>query len=420
MKKYIQIFTLVIVLIFSLKFFQNTPFETLFFQIQAIFLGFILIFLVLYMGSYLFNKEHPNAVVWYFLILIMIIPLYSAYRASMEFGQPFVYGFLSERGWLIIGVGVWLYAVLIKEKMTIATVESTFVIMAWASLLFFSVFILIFDPNQLQGGAYGESKMISATQDRGLRFKFQLYFITFGSIYYFVKYTINRNPKDIVLLLAFLAYVIFVVQGRTYMIFLGTTFLLYFWFNFSIDRLIPVVIKLIFLIFLSALFMQALMPDYIDRMSHLFVQMFEVLKGRESLDASANSRIFQSEIVYKYFERNPLSIFLGTGSISNQWHNGYNSIFGRFYPSDIGLLGGLFVYGIIGMIFLCLIPMIVTIRTIRLLSEENNVFIITLKYLLIYMLLKFVQGSFYFGVTGYIIPLFILLAYIKLREGVEY
>lgn len=415
MKKYTQILTLVFVFIFALKFFQSTPFEVLFFQLQAVFLGFILIFLAFYIGASLFNKERPNNVVWYFLILILAIPFYSAYRSSAEFGQPFIYGFLSERGWLIIGVGVWLYNVLIKRKMTLTTVESTFVIMAWASLLFFSVFILTFDSNQLQGG-YGGSKMVSATQDRGLRFKFQLYFITFGSIYYFVKYATYRNPKDIIFLLAFLSYVIFVVQGRTHMIFLGATFLLYLWLNFSLDKLIPVFIKLGFFVFLSAVFMQTLMPDYIDRMSYLFAQMFEVLQGKESLDSSANARIFQSEIVYNYFNTNPISIIFGTGSISNQWRNGYDSIFGYFFPSDIGLLGGLFVYGIVGMIFIFIIPMTITIKTIRILPVESNAFIVTLKYLLVYTILKFVQGSFYFGVTAYIIPLFILLAYIELRE----
>lgn len=416
MKKFVQTLSLIVVFIFSLKFFQSTPFEAQFFQFQAVFLGLILVFLMFYIAASLFNKgRHPNAIVWYFLILIAVIPFLSAYRASAEFGQPFIYGFLSERGWLIVGVGVWFYNVIIKEKITISTVESAFVIMAWASLLFFSLFILSYDPSQLQG-SYSESKMVHATQDRGLRFTFQLYFITFGSIYYLVKYTTYRRPKDVVLLLAFLAYVMFVVQGRTYMIFLGTTFLLYFWFNFPLDKLIPVAIKLMLFVFISVLFMQALMPDYVDRMSYLFVQMFEVLQGKESLDVSANSRIFQSEVVYNHFERSPLSIFLGSGNVSNQWNNGYDSMFGHFYPSDIGLLGGLFVYGVVGAIFICLIPMVLTIRIIRFLSEENNVFIVTLKYLLIYTVIKFIQGSFYFSVAGYVIPLFILLAYIEIRE----
>ncbi len=403
------------VFIFAFKFFQSTPLEVQFFRLQAVFLGLIFVFLALYIAASLFNKRRLNTIVWYFLVLIAVIPFYSAYRASVEFGQPFVYGFLSERGWLIVGVGIWFYNILIKEKITLDTVESSFVIMAWASLLFFSLFILTYDPNQLQG-AYSESKMVNVTQDRGLRFKFQLYFITFGSIYYLVKYAVHRNFKDVILLLAFLAYVIFVVQGRTYMIFLGITFLLYFWFNFPLDKLIPVMIKLMFFVFLSVLLMLALMPDYVERMSYLFVQMFDVLQGKESLDTSANARIFQSEIVYSYFERNPLSIFLGTGSISNQWNHGYESIFGYFYPSDIGLLGGVFVYGMIGMVFIFLIPMIICIKTIRLLPEENKVFIIALKYLLIYTVIKSIQGSFYFGVTGYTIPLFILLAYIALRE----
>jgi len=413
-----QILLLVVVFIFALKFFQSTPFEILFFQLQAVFLGLILIFLVLYVSASLLNKERPNTVVGYFLILIAVIPLYSAYRASVAFGQPFIYGFLSERGWLLIGVGVWFYNVLITKKMTLATVESAFLFMAWGSLMFFSVFVLTYDPSQLQG-ADGGSGMVRMSQDRGLRFKFQLFFITFGSIYYFIKYAVYRDPKDIVLLFVFLAYVLFVVQGRTYMIFLAVTFLFYYWRSYPVGELIPVVLKLAYFIFVSILLMYVFMQDYIDRMSYLFLQMFEVLQGEKSQDMSANARIFQSEIVYDYFDGHPLSLWLGTGGVSKQWNDGYNAIFGYFYPSDIGMLGGVFVYGVIGTFFICLIPIIVIIKTVRKVSTKQDVFILAIKYLLVYYVFMFVQGSFYFSVTGYIIPLFILLAYIKLKEKSE-
>ena len=197
---------------------------------------------------------------------------------------------------------------------------------------------------------------------------------------------------------------------------LAATFLLYYSFNYSLSRFVLTTIKLLLFLFFALIAIQILMPDYLERMGNLFAQMFTVFKGEESQDVSANARISASLIVVNYFEAHSLSIWLGTGSVSNQWNDGYSSIFGYFYPSDIGILGGLFVYGIAGLVFLFLIPLFITSQTLRMVSGKGDVFIMSLKYLLVLELLKSIQGSFYFVPIAYIIPLFILMAYFKLQE----
>lgn len=221
---------------------------------------------------------------------------------------------------------------------------------------------------------------------------------------------------DLIFLFLFLGYIAFVIQGRTYMMTLAATFLLYFWFNYSLSRFALIMINLIIFLPMTLMVIQTIMPDYIERMGDLFAQMFIVLtSGEESRDASANARIWASLIVFEYFDAHPLSILLGTGSISHQWNDGYESIFGYFHPSDIGLLGGLFVYGIIGFVFLWIVPFIILVKTIRKVIDKQDVFIVTLKYLLIFVLVGSIQGSFYFSYVGYSIPLFILLAYLKIQ-----
>ncbi|MDD5322163.1 MAG: hypothetical protein PHD43_16440 [Methylococcales bacterium] len=414
-KKNVQLITLAIVSIFTLKFFQSTPFETLFFQLQAGFLGLILFFLTGYTTTFLINRNRFNKVVLYYLLLIAILPFYSAYRAGIEFGQPFIYGFLSERGWLLLGVGIWFYYQLSTKRMTFATIESAFVFMAWASLIVFSFIILTYDPNQLES-AEEASKLAEMTEDRGLRFKFQTFFITFGAIYYFIKSSIENSPKDFVFLFLFLGYILFIVQGRTYMMALAATFLLYYWFNYSLGRFTLTAIKLALFLFFALIAIQILLPDYLERMSYLFAEMFRVLTGEESQEYSANARLNASQSVLNYFEAHPLSIWLGTGSVSNQWNDGYKSIFGYFYPSDIGVLGGLFVYGIVGSVFVFLIPLVILIQTLRKVSVKGDIFIISLKYLLVIALVTSIQGSLYFAANMYIITLFVLLAYFKLQE----
>lgn len=197
---------------------------------------------------------------------------------------------------------------------------------------------------------------------------------------------------------------------------LAATFLLYFWFNYSLSRFALTMIKLIIFLLMTLIVIQTIMPDYLERMGDLFMQMFTVLTGEESHDMSANARIWQSLIVLDYFDAHPLSVLLGTGSVSNQWNDGYELIFGYFHPSDIGLLGGLFVYGIIGFVFLWLVPFIISVKTIKKVVDKQDILIVTLKYLLIFLLVSSIQGSLYFSYVGYSIPLFILLAYLKLQE----
>jgi hypothetical protein len=130
--------------------------------------------------------------------------------------------------------------------------------------------------------------------------------------------------------------------------------------------------------------------------------MFTVLTGHMSEDNSANARIFQTIIIITHFLKNPMSIIIGTGSVSNHWNNGYDSIFGYFYPSDTGFLGGLFIYGIIGSVFIVLIPFIISFKTIIKIPNQNSAFIVTIKYMLIFSLISSIHGSFYFNIMTYI------------------
>ncbi len=409
-KRSSQIGLLILILIFTKKFFKSTPFETLFFQIQAGFLGLILIFLFFYIANILVEKKSIKKEVFYFLMLILFMPLYSAYRSHSEFGQPYIYGILSQRSWLLLGVGIWFYYVISIKKVAISTIEYSFLLMAWASLIIFSLFALTFDPSQLTG----EENFAHMTPDRGLRFKFQTFFITFGAIYYFVKYNVDKKKSDLLALLLFLTYVVFIIQGRTYMIFLASLFLVYYYLN---NRLSVFAVKIInvLLFFVSVIvIIQIIYPEYIEVMSNLFMQMFIVLGGEESNSASSNARLWTSAIIFDYFDAHPSSLWFGTGKISNQWNDGYERLFGYFYPSDVGILGGLFLHGFFGMVFLMIIPLILTIKEIKKAKVVDNSFIITIKYLLMLSILRLPQGGLYFG--GSMMLYFILYSYNRLER----
>jgi hypothetical protein len=151
----------------------------------------------------------------------------------------------------------------------------------------------------------------------------------------------------------------------------------------------------------------------------LFAQMFTVLTGEMSNDNSSNARIWTSLTVLNYFEHNDLSIYFGTGRLSHQWNNGYERLFGYFYPEDIGLLGGLFLYGILGLFLLIIIPYFWIIREIRATRNENDIFILTIKYMLVLSIIRLLQGGLYFGPDIWIVLFFILYAY-NYKKGINY
>ncbi len=407
-----QIIVLVLALVFTTKFFQSTPLEVIFFQLHAGFLGLVLLFLIAYILSLVTKRKTINKTVFYFIMLIFFMPIYSAYRSNVEFGQPFFYGLASQRGWLMLGAGVWFYYIIISKKISLSTIEHSFLIMSLASLIVFSFFYLTFDPSQLTG----EESFARMTEDRGLRLKFQNFFITFGALYYFIKYSIYRKPIDLLIFLTFLAFIVFIVQGRTYMIFLAGTFLLYYYFNFPISKFLLNIIKVFLFLLATLVLVNIFMPDYLERMGKLFIDMFTVLGGEKSQDTSANARIWTTEIVLDYFHAHPFSIWLGTGRVSHHWNDGYERLFGYFYPEDIGILGGLFLYGVFGIILLVFIPLFLEIKEIKKAKGKDNIFIITIKYMLILSIVKLIQSGLYFGANIWIILFFILYGYNRLNK----
>jgi hypothetical protein len=414
-KEKYSIFVLVLVFIFTSKFFQSTPFENLFFQIQAIFLFFLLIFILLYFLTKLLNQSKFNKIILYFTFLIIFIPIYSAINSNFQFGQPYFYGILSQRDWLLLGVGIWIFYSLIENKVSFDSIERSFLFLIWTSLIFFSLIVLTYDPSELSD----KSNFVFNTEDRGLRFKFQNFFITFGAMYYFIKFDVLRNKKYLFILMLLLIYILFVIQGRTYMLMLASTFFLYYIFNYPINKILIKGFKIISFLILGIFIISFIAPNYLDRMVTLFAQMFTVLTGEMSNDNSSNARIWTSLTVLNYFEHNDLSIYFGTGRLSHQWNNGYERLFGYFYPEDIGLLGGLFLYGILGLFLLIIIPYFWIIREIRATRNENDIFILTIKYMLVLSIIRLLQGGLYFGPDIWIVLFFILYAY-NYKKGINY
>lgn len=409
-----QVLFLIFVFIFSLKMFQYTPYESIFFKLQIGYILGLLIFMAMYMYSYLIKQKKIKYYILYYFVLVMILPIYSALNAMMAFNQPFLYGFLSQRDWILVFSGVLIYYMIVKNKLSLNTLEFSFLVMSWSSLLLYYYLALTFNPSEFYASEE-KARYILISGDRGFRFNFPTFFITFGSIYYLIKFIIYKRKLHLLFMLFFLSYIFFIAQGRTYIIGILIIFFLIYYSYFSIEKLIIKLMKIFLFVLLTIVFIHFVYPEYLDKMVMSYTNMFQALIGETVEDVSSSSRLSASKKVVDFFSINPYSIITGTGRLSTQWNDGYKSIFGYFFPSDLGILGGIFVHGIVGFVWIWIIPVLFSLRTVINISERNSVFILSVKYLLVFMLVFALQGNYYFTPMIYIIPLFILLGYLDLK-----
>ena len=120
---------------------------------------------------------------------------------------------------------------------------------------------------------------------------------------------------------------------------------------------------MVFITFLGDILFPNFISDFLFRMG----QAFDVLGGTMTSDPSADSRIIQSGIIFDFLSKNTSSIWFGVGHLSSQFlgigkTGGFNAVFGYLFPMDTGLIGVLFLWGIIGLIFIYLIPVVFIIQ----------------------------------------------------------
>lgn len=405
---------------FGLKFFQSTPIEAT--MSVAHFLFLIL------MGSLVFLKQITktqqskglNFYSIYFLSFIFIVPLWSMFRSNIALDQPYYYGFLSERGWLVICSGIVLHNIITSNPNRIKLIENLFIKFAFITLFIYSFIYLTFDLSQ-----YEEYKFVSESDLRGYRLKLNIFFINFGIIYSLIKFFDKKSVYNFFLFLVFFIYTLFVVQGRAHLLQIFLICTIYFimnQYNYSFARRVSNTTLLIFSTFFIFFFLFLLNPDFISNLVFSITQLFTVIGGNISYDASANSRIVQAIIAFDVINQNYDNLWFGVGKISKQW--GYNSdglsyLFGHFYPADIGILGGVFQYGLLGLFFLWFIPIVICFKIIKKVPiSHNNRFIVSLKFLLIfYIISSFNTGNFFFTFQEIILIMYILLAFIDLENA---
>lgn len=327
--------------------FRTFAFFPLLSKVQEVWNVLCLLYLLLVYPGWLSRKSiRVSRFELYSIMLIAVVPFLSAFTASREFGQPFIYGLLTQRSLAAIAAILYLRRAYLDHSFVVAEIERALLILCWGTFFLFLAIKLLFDPSNFSD----LPGFVSVTQD-GTFFVLPGYFILFGIFYYLLRGFREKRKYDY-----FLAFLLFAGSSdrkglRQTLLYLSLTFLFFVYRWSDRKRLLSFFPKmaLTVAVLVGALFavMPSVMLDQIARLRDVFT----VISTRSNVDVadpSAAARVGETLVAVEGIVRHPV---LGNGFVSHQWEGGPESVLGeRFNAFDVGILGIWYSLGIVGLI----------------------------------------------------------------------
>ena len=288
----------------------------------------------------------------YLLLLIVILPALSAFCAWRVYGQPLVYGLAAQRGVALFAFIIAIGYAFRHRTIMVGDVEKSLVFLSWATLIIYTGMQLLLRPSDFSTYGLG---FVSAP-DEGAEFKFQPFFTLFGFFYYLFRGFRSGTGKYYAFASVFFASSVGGLGGRSLIISaaLSVLVLLYRWGGK--DFLLRTLPKMVLFAVSVVAVMYVLDSKALSNRYQKFSDAFQVaFTGADVEDPSAASRGVQALAALPHIAEHPL---FGNGPLSNQWQRDQDNALDSFYPSayffptDIGVIGVLYVYGVFGILLL--------------------------------------------------------------------
>ena len=400
----IKVFFLIL---FSSGIFQFYP--MLFFLREG---WYVLLFLITLMVLAKQFMEKGNVLTkfeWYVILTAVFIPFLSAYAANNVFGQPWSFGFLTQRVMVLYFASLVLIYLGRFRLITLRQLERVVVFLGWFCLVLYFCIDLTLSPSAFRG-ARG---FVGGGVVQPYQFIFKSAFLVFNVLYYFIRGASGRGFWNFAYTIPFLLFLAFIDGGRSQFIALIAAIGIYSLREISFRKIfvsaIPGAILGLALAFSVNHFMQDELEHQIGKFSDA---ISVVLTGEESGDSSANARIRETEVAMPYIKEN---LLLGNGMLSVQWESGFFSKLGKFAPSDIGLIGLLFVHGVVGLLIVYAQFFFAYMTTRKFDRRLASPFVKAIRYFLVYGLLdSLATGRVVFA--GCVSFMFIAMLYIDLFQ----
>ena len=406
-------FALTVVLTMSLRTFTYfpgvRPLEELWFGVC--FVAFFILYPLLKIRSdWTFNPWEL-----YLCFVIPILIVLPAVTAHNQFGQPFSYGLLVRRSvvldttWLVF-IGAWR-----RRWVDAKDTEFVLLFLTWTTFIVYTIMRLLLNPANFPTAPPG---FILGSGTTEAFFAVPGCFMVFGVLYYALRGLREKKTGYYLLSLLLFAEAIG-PSGRFLTISLLSTvsYFLFRWRPFN--QVASTLIKFTAVVAVMLGIAFTIYPDLVQaRLSH-FGQAFQVLSGGQVQDASANARVVETDIALPYIKAHPLA---GVGVLSNQWSGAADAIAVYFFTDDIGFVGIVFNYGLIGLGILALQYLFAISAGFRIrLKDDNPLKDATKAFVLYTAIYSGTTGLFVFSFeqSSFFITLLVLLSQEKIGSGLS-
>ncbi|NND77510.1 MAG: O-antigen ligase family protein [Flavobacteriales bacterium] len=339
----------ILVLNFAITFrlFNNTILSAISKLVETGYLGVLLLYLASRFIHRIFSSNVKLNGLEIMYVIFLSLPALPAIAATQVWDQPFLLGLISMRGFYLIIGGLLIYNLCKDNPRKLLVLEKSMVSTAWIGLVVFYLTSFFVNPAQ-----FLDSRIVSYSANRGglLIFKFGMGFVFFGCIYYFIRLVKKGSPLNLAYFMAFFIYLTFFRLDRTSITAVVLALGLFYILNIQIRKQLIAFFAVVLPMMLALIVYYLIDPGPFENFLFMFENMAYVLSGQTNPEVGFSVRFYEADIANKYIEKNP---FLGNGKLSNAFiEGGFNALFMYFFPSDIGLIGTIFTYGIPGAFIL--------------------------------------------------------------------
>lgn len=394
---------LILILFIGFRAGFRTPLDEISKIAEEVLIFFLIGFILFRISQWVNNKDKLSRFEL-LMMMMMIFPIWSAIASAINFSQPLIYGIGTTRNFYLFLLGPFFYYLLHKKIITLIFLKNTMLAASWFTLAVFIIIYLSINPEK-----YPDRFFIGFNELKGgYIFKFNIALLIFTLLYYSIRFLSTHRFLYLLLSLPFFYMMLFIRQDRSIIIMTLFVMLIFYFKRIFFQSAIRYSAMIILLIF--TVFFIVEITDYkpSDQSVSRFYNLWLTVTGRETDESATNIR--RLEVIKAWPDIEKRFLF-GNGELSPRWQDGFSRIYGYFYPSDIGIIGILYLFGITGTLLL-FVQFLFAHKIIKKLNVEDPFTITCTYYLLFCFLDSFTSGqSAFFPSNSTIIIAILFFAY---------
>lgn len=358
-------------------------------QNYALFSKFLLIIILIIL--FVLNKFNVKNISNFYLLILFSFPFIFTYRSNLIFDQSFLKGLIANFnhwGFLIV---VYIFYFFKRNRNGVFLLESSIIRLGWISvIIIFPMKIFYPDLEYIVNSFDGSSENVFSVKN-----SLSSPFIVWSGFIYFVKYKYSKNLSFLLYCILLISYPVIFFNARSYMIALLIFFTIHKLEGFNSRTLLNFfsIFLVVFLLFITSLFISSFQTFFLNKF-YLFSEGVLGIFGQTTEDLSVTFRSIQLVDAFKFIEE---YYILGVGTLDSFITKKYISDY--FHPSDIGLIGVIFNYGILGMLILLYQIKIFSFHFKANKHIKNSLITGTSYFLIIQYIVSIFTGAFAFNIS---------------------